>query len=104
LQRFSIGTYTKVCFLFHETFWPRDTQNFLHADPTTNGYYPVWQLLSAPGFIDGSNIIFATVLSQAAYYVERQTDEQTKNEAIAVLGTMFPDINIPQPEAFMYPR
>ncbi|KAJ5123089.1 hypothetical protein N7448_009186 [Penicillium atrosanguineum] len=104
IQKFSMGTYTKIFLQFNETFWPRDTQYFLYADPTTRGYYPVWQSLSAPGFIEESNIIFATVVSQEAYRIERQTDEQTKDEAMAVLRKMFPDVDIPEPEAFMYPR
>lgn len=104
IEKFSMGTYTKIFLQFNETFWPRDTQYFLYASPTTRGHYPVWQSLSAPGFLEESNIIFVTVVSQEAYRVERQSDEQTKDEVMAVLRQMYPDIDIPEPEAFMYPR
>lgn len=104
IEKFSMGTYTKIFLQFNETFWPRDTQYFLYADPTTRGYYPVWQSLSAPGFIPESNIIFVTVVSQEAYRVERQSDEETQKEVMKVLREMYPDKDIPEPTAFMYPR
>lgn len=99
-----MGTYTKIFLQFNETFWDRDTQFFLYADNDTRGYYPVWQSLSAPGFIEESNIIFVTVVGDKSYKVEQQSDEVTKAEVMAVIRTMFPDIDIPDPIAFMYPR
>ncbi|KAL2843733.1 amine oxidase [Aspergillus pseudoustus] len=104
IAKFSMGTYTKIFLQFNETFWPRDTQYFLYASPTTRGYYPVWQSLAAPGFIPESNIIFVTVVSDEAHRIERQSDEQTKAEVMAVLCQMFPDITVPEPTAIMYPR
>lgn len=104
ISKFSMGTYTKIFLQFNETFWPRDTQYFLYASPTTRGYYPVWQSLSAPGFIPESNIIFVTVVADQAYRVERQSDEQTKKEVLEVLREMFPNVTVPEPTAFMYPR
>lgn len=99
-----MGTYTKIFLQFNETFWPRDTQYFLYADPTTRGHYPVWQSLSAPGFLPDSNIIFATVVSQEAHRIERQSNTQTKKEAMSILRKMYPNTTIPDPTAFMYPR
>jgi polyamine oxidase len=52
----------------------------------------------------GSNIIFATVVEDESYRVEQQTDEQTKNEALEVLRQMFPNVTVPEPIAFKYPR
>ncbi|KID75709.1 Polyamine oxidase 1 [Metarhizium brunneum] len=104
IQKFSMGTYTKIFMQFNETFWPTDSQYFLYASPTTRGYYPVWQSLSTEGFMPGSNIIFATVTEEGSYRVEQQTDEQTKDEALEVLRQMFPNVTVPEPLAFMYPR
>ncbi|KAI1845944.1 hypothetical protein JX266_008031 [Neoarthrinium moseri] len=104
IELFQMGTYTKIFLQFNETFWDPDTQFFLYADPDTRGYYPVWQSLSAPGFLEGSNIIFATVVGSESYRIEQQPDEQTKAECLAVLSAMFPDIDIPDPIAFLYPR
>ncbi|XDG00984.1 hypothetical protein ABKA04_000599 [Annulohypoxylon sp. FPYF3050] len=104
IEQFQMGTYTKIFLQFNETFWDRDTQFFLYADNDTRGYYPVWQSLSAPGFIEESNIIFVTVVGDKSYKVEQQSDEVTKAEVMAVIRTMFPDIDIPDPIAFMYPR
>ncbi|KAL7943722.1 amine oxidase [Trichoderma barbatum] len=104
IQNFAMGTYTKIFLQFNETFWPEDTQYFLYASPTTRGYYPVWQSLSTEGFMPGSNIIFATVIGDESYRIEQQTDEETKAEAMEVLRQMFPNVTIPEPIAFTYPR
>lgn len=104
VEEFQMGTYTKVFYQFNETFWPEDTQFFLYADPVQRGYYPVWQSLSTEGFFPGSNIIFATVVDEQSHRIEKQTDEQTMAEGLAVLRTMFPDVDVPEPTAFMYPR
>lgn len=104
IEQFQMGTYTKIFLQFNETFWDRDTQFFLYADPKSRGYYPVWQSLSATGFIEESNIIFVTVVDGDSYRVEQQSDEETKAEVMEVIRTMFPDKEIPDPIAFMYPR
>ncbi|KAH7126067.1 hypothetical protein EDB81DRAFT_730430 [Dactylonectria macrodidyma] len=104
IDQFQMGTYTKIFMQFNETFWPTDKQFFLYADPATRGYYPVWQSLDTEGFIEGSHIIFATVVDSEAYRIEQQSDEKTKDEMMVVLRAMFPDKDIPEPTAFMYPR
>lgn len=104
IQSFQMGTYTKIFLQFNETFWPEDTQFFLYASPTVRGWYPVFQSLSGPGFLPGSNILFVTVVDDQAYQVEHQTDEQTKDEVLEVLREMFPKVDVPEPTAFMYPR
>ncbi|KAL4967428.1 putative flavin containing polyamine oxidase [Aspergillus stella-maris] len=104
IYKFNMGTYTKIFMQFSETFWPNNTQFFLYADPTTRGYYPVFQSLSTEDFFPDSNIIFVTVVESQAYRVERQTDTQTQEEVMAILRKMFPDIQIPEPTAFTYPR
>ncbi|KAK5115233.1 hypothetical protein LTR62_001433 [Meristemomyces frigidus] len=104
LASFAMGTYTKIFLQFPTTFWPVDTQFLLYASPTTRGYYPVWQSLSTPGFLEGSNILFVTVVDQQSYTVEAQTDAQTQVQVMTVLREMFPNITVPEPVAFMYPR
>ncbi|KAL1971273.1 hypothetical protein VTN77DRAFT_225 [Rasamsonia byssochlamydoides] len=101
---FQMGTYTKIFLQFNNTFWPAETQFLLYASPTTRGYYPVWQSLSTTGFLPGSNILFVTVVDQESYRVEMQSDEKTKDEVMAVLREMFPDVDIPEPMDFLYPR
>lgn len=104
IAMFEMGTYTKIFLQFNETFWDPDTQFFLYASPTTRGWYPVWQSLSTPGFIPGSNIIFVTVVEQQSYRIEKMSDEAVLAEVTGALQLMFPDITIPQPTAFMFPR
>ncbi|KAL2811760.1 amine oxidase [Aspergillus granulosus] len=104
IEKFNMGTYTKIFLQFPHTFWPSDTEFFLYASPTTRGWYPVFQSLSNPGFLPGSHILFVTVVETQAYRVERQSDSQTKAEIMAVLREMFPDKTIPDPIAFTYPR
>ncbi|KAF1936938.1 polyamine oxidase [Clathrospora elynae] len=104
IATFSMGTYTKIFFQFNETFWPTDKQFFIYADPTKRGYYTVWQSLSTEGFLPGSNILFATLVDEQSFRIEAQDDETTKAEAMVVLRSMFPDITVPDPIAFTYPR
>lgn len=104
IEKFAMGTYTKIFMQFNETFWPEDTQYFLYADPATRGYYPVFQSMSTEGFLPGSNIIFVTVVESQAYRAELQSDEETKEQILEVLRDMFPDKEIPDPIAFAYPR
>lgn len=104
IHKFTIGTYTKIFLQFPETFWPTNTQYFLYADPDLRGWYPIFQSLSMPGFLPDSNIIFMTVTNEFAWRAERQGDEKTKQEIMDVLRKMFPEIEIPEPTAFMFPR
>lgn len=104
IQKFEMGTYTKIFMQFNETFWPENTQYFLYADPVQRGWYPIFQSLSMPEFIPGSNILFVTVTNELAWRAERQSDEQTQKEIMEVLRKMFPEKQIPKPSAFLYPR
>ncbi|KAH7310501.1 hypothetical protein B0I35DRAFT_396766 [Stachybotrys elegans] len=104
INRFEMGTYTKIFMQFNESFWPEDTEFFLYADPVQRGWYPIWQTVDLDGFFPGSHVIFVTVTGSESYRVESMTDEETKEEAMAVLRNMFPDITIPDPVAFKYPR
>ncbi|KUJ24285.1 uncharacterized protein LY89DRAFT_713167 [Mollisia scopiformis] len=114
IAQMQMGTYTKIFFQFPPSpsgsyFWETpsssaDTQFFLYADPFERGYYPVWQSLTAPGFLPGSGIIFVTVTAAQAYRAENQDDETVKNEALAVLRSMFGNDSVPEPIHFLYPR
>jgi polyamine oxidase len=106
IDTFDMGTYTKIFLQFppDKVFWPKDTQYFLYADPAERGRYPVFQSLDAPGFLEGSGIIFVTVVHDQSYRVEGQSDEKTKDEVMAVLRDMYGADNVPDPIDFMYPR
>ncbi|KAL9058816.1 MAG: hypothetical protein Q9162_001540 [Coniocarpon cinnabarinum] len=106
IASFGMGIYTKFFLQFEPTeqFWDQNTQFFLYASPTTRGYYPVWQSLAAPGFIENSGILFVTVVDAESRRVEAQDDAKTLSEVLQVLRQMFGRENVPQPKAFMYPR
>ncbi|RAL13132.1 putative flavin containing polyamine oxidase [Aspergillus homomorphus CBS 101889] len=104
IEKFNMGTYTKIFLQFPYTFWPTDTQFFLYASPTTRGYYPIFQSLSSPTFLPESHILVVTVVEEQAYRVERQSTAQTTAEILAVLREMFVGVTIPQPTAVTYPR
>ncbi|KAJ5740436.1 hypothetical protein N7493_000308 [Penicillium malachiteum] len=104
IQKFTMGTYTKIFMQFNETFWPKNTQYFLYADPSLRGWYPVFQSLSMPEFLPDSNILFVTITNEFSWRAERQSDEQTKGEILDVLRKMFPEKTIPEPTSFLYPR
>lgn len=101
-----MGTYTKIFLQFppEKQFWDSNTQFFLYADPIERGRYPVWQSLSGPGFLENSGILFVTVVDEQSYRIEKQSDEETLAEVMAVLRTMYPSVEIPEPIDFMYPR
>ncbi|KAH8785108.1 hypothetical protein F5883DRAFT_402416 [Diaporthe sp. PMI_573] len=104
IDMFNLGTYTKIFMQFSERFWPDDTEFFLYADPTQRGWYPIWQSLDLDGFFPGSHILFTTVTERESKRVERMTNEQTLAETMDVLRAMFPDVTVPEPTAFAYPR
>jgi polyamine oxidase len=108
-----MGTYTKIFLQFPSSssgsfFWETTTpsaQYFLYSDPIERGWYPVWQSLTAPGFLPGSGIFFVTVVYSQSYRVENEpNDDVTKAEVLEVLYTMFGKENVPDPIDFMYPR
>jgi polyamine oxidase len=106
LATFQMGTYTKIFMQFppDQVFWNTSTQFFLYADPATRGYYPVFQSLDGPGFLEGSGILFVTVVYEQSYTVEAQDPEITKQQVLAVLRKMYGPENVPLPTAFMYPK
>ncbi|KAK0432128.1 amine oxidase [Armillaria borealis] len=102
IQSMTMGTYTKIFLKFPQKFW-FDTELALYADPT-RGVYPVWQSLDHPDFFPGSGLIFATVTGDWSLRVEALADDQVKREVLDVLQHMFPDITIPEPTDFYFPR
>lgn len=104
IDAFLMGTYTKMFFQFNETWWPKETEFFLYADPIQRGWYPIWQSLDKEGFFPDSHALFVTVTDRESRRVERMEDDQAQAEALDVLRSMFPDIEIPEPTAFVYPR
>ena len=105
IEAMQMGTFTKIFLQFppDKQFWEANTQFFLYADPVERGQYPVWQLLSLPGFLDKSGILVAMIVGPQSYRVESQRDEVTQAQVMAVLRRMFGD-DIPDPINFMYPR
>lgn len=104
IESFLFGTYTKIFLQFPTRWWPADTEFMLYADPVQRGWYPIWQSLDEPGFFPGSHALFVTVTGREAQRVERMTDTETQAEVMAVLRSMFPDVEVPEPTAFTYPR
>jgi polyamine oxidase len=104
IATFRMGTYLKMFIQFNETFWNSTNENMLYASPTTRGYLAEWHNIGADNIHPGSNMLLVTAIGQIASRIERQTDEETRAEVIAVLQQMFPDIVVPEPIAFLYPR
>lgn len=104
VYQFNMGTYTKIFFQFNETFWPEETVNFLYASPEQRGRWALWEALTPEGYLPGSNMIFATVTNDESYRLEQLTDDEVMQEGLEILRQMFPDRDVPEPTAFMYPR
>ncbi|CAF1235609.1 unnamed protein product [Rotaria sordida] len=95
---FKMATYTKIFLKFPYKFW-NNTQFTLYADRCTRGYYPIWQSLSEAGFFPNSNITFVTIVTDQSYIVEAKSNNQTLNEIMSVLRSMY-GRNVPQPDEF----
>ncbi|KAI0059137.1 amine oxidase [Artomyces pyxidatus] len=98
----AMGTYTKIYLQFPEKFW-FNTEFALYADHE-RGWYPVWQGLDLEGFFPGSGILFVTVTGDFAKRIESLTDDIVKAEVLAVMRSMYPNVTIPEPDAFYFPR
>ncbi|KAI0299063.1 amine oxidase [Multifurca ochricompacta] len=83
-------------------FW-FDTQYGLYAD-TERGRYPVWQGLDLENFLPGSGIVFVTVTGDYSERIEALSDAQVQSEVLGVLRAMYPNVTIPDPTAFFFPR
>jgi len=102
IQSMVMATYTKIFLQFDEDFW-FGTQMGLYAD-TTRGRYPVWQNMNLTEFFPGSGIIFVTVTGDYSVRIEALTDSQVQDEVMEVLRAMYPNITVPEPTAFYFPR
>ncbi|KAH9948514.1 amine oxidase [Amylocystis lapponica] len=102
IQSMVMATYTKIFLQFDENFW-FDTQMGLYADPT-RGVYPVWQSLDIVDFLPGSGVVFVTTTGDFSIRIEALPDSQVQSEVLAVMRAMFPNVTIPEPLDFYFPR
>ncbi|KAI9430825.1 amine oxidase [Lactarius indigo] len=102
IHSLTMATYTKIFLQFPQKFW-FDTEFAVYAD-SERGRYPIWQSLDLDGFAPGSGVIFATVTGDYSKRIEAMTDAQVQSEVMQVLRAMFPNVAIPEPTAFFFPR
>ncbi|CDO70430.1 hypothetical protein BN946_scf184999.g71 [Trametes cinnabarina] len=98
IQSMVMATYTKIFLQFPAKFW-FDTEMALYAD-SERGRYPVWQSLDHENFFPGSGIIFGDYSQR----IEALPDSQVQEEVLGVMRTMFPNVTVPEPIAFHFPR
>lgn len=102
IQSITMATYTKIFIQFPENFW-FDTEMALYADKE-RGKYPVWQSLDHVDFLPGSGILFVTVTGDFSERIEALPDSQVQTEVLGILELMFPNVTIPEPLDFFFPR
>ncbi|KAH9056463.1 amine oxidase [Lactarius vividus] len=102
IHSLTMATYTKIFIQFPKKFW-FDTEVALYAD-SERGRYPHWMSLDLDGFMPGSGVIIATVTGDFSKRIEAMTDARVQSEVMGVLQTMFPNVAIPEPTAFFFPR
>ncbi|KZP30087.1 amine oxidase [Athelia psychrophila] len=102
IQSMTMATYTKIFLQFDSKYW-FETQFGLYAD-STRGRYPVWQGLDLKGFMPGSKILFVTTTGDYSQRIEALPDSEVQTEIMGVLRTMFPNVTVPDPVDFMFPR
>ncbi|KAH9299336.1 hypothetical protein KI387_031018, partial [Taxus chinensis] len=101
-QNCEFRIYTKIFLKFPYKFWPSEsgTEFFLYADEK-RGYYTFWQHMEIA--YPGSNILVVTVTNEESKRIEVQSDEKTKEEAMAVLRKIFGK-DIPEAQDILVPR
>ncbi|KAF8797561.1 amine oxidase [Phlegmacium glaucopus] len=98
----AMTTYTKIFLRFPHKFW-FSTEMAIYAD-SERGRYPIWQSLDHPNFFPGSGIVFVTVTGHFAVRIEALPDIQVKNEVMGIVRSMFPNVTVPEPTDFFFPR
>eukprot|EP01137_Pigoraptor_chileana_P018809 Opistho-2@6352 len=102
--RFDMALYMKIFLKFETKFWRDGEQFFLNAD-SRRGYYTLWQDVNWNGNLgEGLNALMVTLTSSEAQRAETLTDEQIIEEAVGVLQSLFMDVDVPRPTAWMIPR
>lgn len=104
IQNFGMTTYTKIFLQFPTTFWPQDTEFFYYADPHERGNYPVFQSLSHAAYLGVDSNLSSQPPQPNNRTASNAKPTQTQAEIMAFLAEMFPNITIPEPTAFLYPR
>ncbi|KAF8961609.1 hypothetical protein BDZ97DRAFT_1905477 [Flammula alnicola] len=94
IQSMVMATYTKIFLRFPQKFW----------FDTERGRYPVWQSLDHPNFFPGSGIVFVTVTGDFSVRIEALSDNQVQEEVMGVVRSMFPNVTVPEPLEFFFPR
>ncbi|KJA15151.1 hypothetical protein HYPSUDRAFT_194639 [Hypholoma sublateritium FD-334 SS-4] len=102
IQSMVMGTFTKIFLKFPKKFW-FDTEMGIFAD-STRGRYPVWQSLDHPNFFPGSGILFVTVTGDFSIRIEALSDQKVQAEVMEVVRMMYPNITVPEPSEFFFPR
>ncbi|KAH9477058.1 Polyamine oxidase 6 [Psilocybe cubensis] len=102
IQSMVMATYTKIFLQFPKKFW-FDTEMAIFAD-SERGRYPVWQSLDHKNFLPGSGILFVTVTGDYSVRIEALPDKQVKEEVMGVVRSMFPNVTVPEPLDFFFPR
>ncbi|KIM37932.1 hypothetical protein M413DRAFT_76550 [Hebeloma cylindrosporum] len=102
IQSMVMATYTKIFLRFPQKFW-FDTEMAIYAD-SERGRYPVWQSLDHPNFFPGSGIVFVTVTGDYSVRIEALPDSQVQQEVMGVVRSMFPNVTVPEPTEFFFPR
>ena len=94
--------YTKIFVKFPLKFW--DDEEYILYASKRRGYYSMMQNLQADSRLPkGTNILLITVTGEESIRLEYQTNEQTKQEIMEVLRSMY-DTSIPDPIDIYYPR
>jgi polyamine oxidase len=102
IQSMNMATYTKIFLRFPKKFW-FDTEMAIFAD-SERGRYPVWQSLDHENFFPGSGIIFVTVTGDFSERIEGLPNAQVQSEVMGVVRSMFPNVTVPEPTDFFFPR
>jgi len=101
IEKFKMGTYTKIFLKFPYRFW--DNVEYIFYASGTRHRFPVWQSLDAHNrFQVDTNILMVTVTESESYRIEELSKEKLIDEILAELKLIYGS-NVPKPVETIVP-
>jgi polyamine oxidase len=97
IDKFGFGEYTIAYFEFSDAFW--DNVSTLVYASARHGENSLWYNMNT--IYPGCNILQLTLMGFEANAASHMNDNEVKESGMAALAAMYPQLSIPQPDAFV---
>ncbi|KAL0956484.1 hypothetical protein HGRIS_002630 [Hohenbuehelia grisea] len=102
ISSLTMSSYSEIFMRFPNKFW-FDSTFGLYAD-RARGTYPIFHSYDHPDLFPDSGILSTTVTGDYSRWVTAISNEEIKDEVVAVLKTIFPEANVTEPEELFFHR